>query len=1041
MLLFSMLGFFTTTFVSLAAFVKFQETKDLAYGKIGLRSYFHCGSGKENDPYVITRPRHLFNLSRLQSLGIFPTKTYFRLGYQIDKDRFGFYKGDTSEYSPVLDMTDMPITSIGSEATPFYGVFDGNGMTIANLRVNATLEDSGMFGYVASAASVGNFLLDDILVQNNGYTKDFDSFYSEASEKIMKKNTAFHVTQGDKSVNYTYSENTEGKLVNNVDSKNITLSGTTASFFLTEQGTMPQFQVINNNTSDPIYSRYSYSLLSSDLFLGRDSSSDIFHVNSRQDITPIQDIFSYFDSIENSQETTLVYPLNLSITISSVAGNLDSYGINHAKVISALNLSFEKKSKDSEGITMYVQPRDIRHGNNIGLVVGHLDGSLRSVFVHNGTISLNGVKTDRAVSQKSMTGFVGLVGPSVTDRASENAKGDVAIAGKDVGVLDFTDIYRSIIGNGTFRHETAPLYGRNDYYSYTPLTPDQGNEYYDYLRYKETDKDPIRYTDKEKTIGLIGKTIIKDDDSHNRGLGVFQIATDYLSKGYTDSLFARADKSRIIQAKNTGDMTTTSIYMKEDATHVFYSTFEYAKENISRYPNGKEDVVQSISNPYHSNDYQTNRTILPGLYIPTDSTSESQSLYESYYNYLFRFSLNPNRNGFYFNDLDVNTIGGKFLSDYLRYKLVDGEGNHLSSDSSQFGLMVKNKARKNIEELTTVFPLDMTSSDYQYVFHQDETKPANGDILTEQTTYAVANSINFEIKTAYANVTVLASNREDGSFDERDLKGSILGVYKLGGYLRKKNSDDTTYIQCDKDGNLLRFDDPDYAMALPANRTISYFSYTQNGKVGTSQLGQDVFSELTSASYTPAISLSKVNGYSAYVNAPIFAHTFCLPKGRYCLGSMSGRANVYYICAQGQDDGDITMSANIYNGQNRMENIDFVKDTDTTSLFRKDPVTDKVTLNEENMKEKRLYLIFDSGNVTKFNAATKNGNAVKFTLRMEYQESDRFRIRILDGDLGGLKNLALVNYRYRLGIGVKNIQVDLFNGMLVSDSNKISYTR
>ena len=1037
MLLLSVVSFFTTTFVSLAAFVKYQNTDELAYGKIGLRSYFHCGSGSEEDPYVITRPRHLYNLSRLQTLGVFPKKCYFQLGYQIDQEHFGFYQGDTSTYSKTLDMKDMPITSIGSEATPFYGCFEGNGMTIENLTVNAILEDSGMFGYVACQAEVKNFLLDEVKITNSGYTKDFDTFYSKDAEKSMKKKTSFVVRQGEKKVTYTYIENNLGELENHYVPENLTLSGSTAAFQLDENGSMPQFQVINNTTSDLTYSRYTYSLLASDLFLQKDKDDSIFKVNPKQDTTSVQDIFTYFEKLENNTDITLNYPLNLSMTISGVASNLDSLGINHAKVISSLNLSFEKKSKDSSTITLYVQPRDIQHGNNIGLVIGHLDGSCQNVFVHNGSFSLNGEKANTPVAQKSMTGFIGLIGPSVYDKASQNAKGDVAIAGKDVGVLDFTDIYNSIIDQG-FTHQTTTFYGRNDYYSYTPKTPDQGNEYYDYLRFEKSKSDTTRYTTTEKNLQLIGKTIIQDDDSHNRGLGVFRIATDYMSKGYGDSLFSRSEKSRIVKAKTYEDNTTTSCYMKQDATHVFYSTFEYVKDNQNRYNQRKKDVFTAIESPIYNEYYPTTKCILNGNYIPTSTSETSQELFEAYYNYLFRFTLDQNRTGFYFNNLDETTIGGRFLSDYFRYKLVDEEGNPIGKESSQFGLMIKNKNRENIEELTTAFPLDRDSPDYMYVFNQDENKPKENNILKEQTTYAVANSINFEIKTEKANVTILASNREGGSYD-RDTMGSVLGIYRLGEYLTKNNSADDAYIQCDSNGTPLKFDDPDYAMALPANKTISYFSYTKDGKIGASDLNDNNFEELTQTNYIQSVNLSEdtSSSYTASLDAPIFAHTFCLPKGRYCLGSACGTAYVYYVCAQGQDEGDITMSANVYNSQNRVENIDFVKDT--TGLFTTDHEKG-IIVDEQTMQKKRLYLIFDSGNVTKFNAATKNGAAVRFTIRMEYRQYS-FRFIIPDGSLDGLSNIALVNYRYRLSTGSKNVKVDLFDGLLVSDKNKISYKR
>lgn len=106
------------------------------------------------------------------------------------------------------------------------------------------------------------------------------------------------------------------------------------------------------------------------------------------------------------------------------------------------------------------------------------------------------------------------------------------------------------------------------------------------------------------------------------------------------------------------------------------------------------------------------------------------------------------------------------------------------------------------------------------------------------------------------------------------------------------------------------------------------------------------------------------------------------------------------------------MSSNVYNSQNRVENIDFVKDT--TGLFTTDSEK-RIIVDEATMQQKRLYLIFDSGNVTKFNAATKNGAAVRFTLRMEYrQDSDSFRFTIQDGSLDGLSNIALVNLTFTL---------------------------
>src|SRR5574344_354326 len=73
------LGFGTT--VSYALFKADSNQSGKFGGTVGLRSYFQQGSGTEADPFVISRPVHFYNLTRLQNLGIFSSTTYFTLGY------------------------------------------------------------------------------------------------------------------------------------------------------------------------------------------------------------------------------------------------------------------------------------------------------------------------------------------------------------------------------------------------------------------------------------------------------------------------------------------------------------------------------------------------------------------------------------------------------------------------------------------------------------------------------------------------------------------------------------------------------------------------------------------------------------------------------------------------------------------------------------------------------------------------------------------------------------------------------------------------
>ncbi len=1058
MLVFSILGFFFSTFFCLAAYLKYVENQDGAFGTIGLRSYFHCGTGSEEDPYVITRPRHLYNLSHLQALGVFSEKKYFQLGYDLDGyGNLEFYKSDSTsdEYSTVLNMNEYKgneatttITSIGSEATPFYGVFEGNGLTIKNLTVDASLEDSGLFGYTASRSLIENFILDEVTIKNDGYSSDLSGLYSSESDLALKKRSSFTVKQDDAhKVVYGYDENGNSQI-----NEGMTGDSTNKVSFdiyypdATADGSKYYYKMptIDFGVETKENDSFTYTLLSSDVFFTKataENGTETLTLNEyNEKSTDLTDIFSYFDSYKEENldgtttETDIVYPLTLSMTVSLVANYVDSSSICHSKVVAALNISFEKLLKDSKFITMYVQPRETQHENNMGLVIGHCDGSCKNVYVHNGYFKMNSNNQNTAVSQNSMTGFIGLIGPSVNNSASTTAKGNIATTGKDVGVLDFTDIYTSIVGDSKFSSIKA---GSNTYYTYTA---ENDNQYMDYLRYDGSVADRTRYTDAQNSIALIGKKVVKDDETHNRGLGVFTIATDYAEGGTGSNKYNRIKMSTIVKSKFPSSQGTLMVDFY-DACNIFYSTYEYKKENISTIYGNNSDVFSSISDtltsPEKVSDYYS-----PGYHMPEESTVSSMDVYEAYYNYLFRFQLKSDRSSFYFSDLNANSIGGKFLNNYFSHILVDENGDSIPVGSSQFGLMIKNKKKQNISELTTNFKLD--NSGDMYVFGQDDSVTSEGTVYANQTSYVVSNSINFEIKTDMANVTILASNYENDN--NVYSKGSMLGVYKLPDNLTIASSGNPP-VPCDSNGKALTWQNPDYAMALPANKAISFYEYKSDsiGRIGRKKLGSDYFEateEVTSSNNSSILVDTSADSY--YISNPIFAHTFKLPKGRYCLGSALGSAHVFYICAQGQDEGDISLAANVYSKINLVENMDFIKTAtpeEGKTFFSLDSTTSVLSATED-LKKNRLYIIFDSGNVSHFLASSKNNaDKKKFELNMTYDETNsQFDFTIgMNSDLGSISSMVITNYGHLDVDNIKssNATINLF-GTTTRDS-KITY--
>lgn len=125
-----------TIVISYAWFIKGLDVDPLATGS-STEAYYHSGTGTSTDPFIITTPRHLYNLAWLQYLGAynkdkksgttFPA-TYFKVGLNS---------------SITLDMTGWPLPPIGTTKYPFIGNFNGNGSTILNLTTTNKFSEFG----------------------------------------------------------------------------------------------------------------------------------------------------------------------------------------------------------------------------------------------------------------------------------------------------------------------------------------------------------------------------------------------------------------------------------------------------------------------------------------------------------------------------------------------------------------------------------------------------------------------------------------------------------------------------------------------------------------------------------------------------------------------------------------------------------------------------------------------------------------------------------------------------------------------------------
>ncbi len=173
-----------------------------------IKQYFHTGSGTEEDPFVITRPVHYYNLVQLfQRTSGFAVDGdsskvyYFQLGYELDNTSEGleFYNYDDdgnqintsgNKYSKELNLEfyngDNALLPIGTSDIPFNDVFNGSGLTVKNLHVKATetvgdvtfgTADIGIFGFVTEEASISNVYYSnfDIDLTGTDYTRTVSS--------------------------------------------------------------------------------------------------------------------------------------------------------------------------------------------------------------------------------------------------------------------------------------------------------------------------------------------------------------------------------------------------------------------------------------------------------------------------------------------------------------------------------------------------------------------------------------------------------------------------------------------------------------------------------------------------------------------------------------------------------------------------------------------------------------------------------------------------------------------------------------------------
>lgn len=229
--------------ISYAAYINKEKQEQTINISMDFSSLF----GTEgSNTYTITDSDQLRNLSRITYMGYSTPEMTFKLINDID------YSGEA-------------LLPIGSDDTPFYSIFDGNGYTISNLNViGCDLGDIGMFGYVANSGSIKNFLLKNPTVTATSKNGSFSYSYEKINGNPFR--SAFTESEIE-SISINISDTTKTTYDSSIDASfksfsfsydSITSKGYTPKIYISNSDVVTDdgsgiYQINSSSSSDSCY--------------------------------------------------------------------------------------------------------------------------------------------------------------------------------------------------------------------------------------------------------------------------------------------------------------------------------------------------------------------------------------------------------------------------------------------------------------------------------------------------------------------------------------------------------------------------------------------------------------------------------------------------------------------------------------------------------------------------------------------------------------------------------------------------------------------
>ncbi len=969
-----------------------RNTKKSIDGEVGLRSYFYTGDGSDSKPYEIVSPVHYYNLTRLQNLGIFSGKTFFKIGHTFEGDSTPSCvmeydnNGDPIKV-PYLDMKSLSygnnaltMLPIGSEGAPFVGTFDGQGIPIRNLKVTGYPEDIGVFGYVDYTGVVKNLVLDGVTdngpdgvadtaddnkgveICSMGYNAtpaDYDNQLFSADIDNIFTSAHYFANANVSIARYTYDEiDTEWSWGSPTSLKTANGSGGTTLSNLNGVTTYATNQESSNRTGN-VYNKayftvnfpevsndpFTYSWTSSSSLLQEEK---VFDIDGDGTLDPVivvdMDVLknsSNFGTAGQEMQVDCRISLNASVEVDGYKftrviqsyvfefrSNGDIYeNVNpgdNCRGIFSCNI-FCDYSASPEGAGTLDYKTNYHHGNNIGFLVGHLNGTLTDSYVYNARMTFNQTEYTPILTE-SDTGLVGEIGKNVINSIDPEIG---LVTDGSTGVMNLTKIYKTIRSDMNANETHTLVTGRAippgatdsvNFFSYDDFKAPTFNLYADYLRHDSpvsgdwhyiaqtsTEMNNSTYTISSSSdikadfnkVDFIWNKVIEENEEGTRNLGVFKIVSSYLGGNPEESY----------GTYYLNGIGSSQILNKDTKTKVYFSTAEYD---------------HTVSNSISWSDYSPLRGVhLPSYGSAGTDVGSFEYPFSRDHNYVFELDLedmaSAGTNNYMYN------TDSAFLTNYLSSVLRDGHGRPIAPNSPSFGFMFARKSDSILERPTAL-------SSYMPVGVPDFGKKFSAD---GGETYYPPNCIAFSIKNDFGGNVSIVGN------------GSDISIYSVDTTQQAKNNS--------KDKIL-------YSMRATAASGIDghrYFTYdVASGATGTE---------------------AYINPQMNSDNAAVYGHIFKLPKGDYVVGSRTDKSYIYFLAVQGQDEGEIgdtTMADVGY----KIENVAFLNEQPTLANFMLyDPDSDdEAKKNALKTAGVSFSANFNDNQIKTFYVKTKeyNGNPV-----------------------------------------------------------------